>query len=200
VPGIDLPPQLAWITPRDTLLLRICRAKYAAAEPYFGSSAAYRFDDPTKSYGTLYCAPDYATCFFETLVRDGSFDAPTGSYRVPLAEYKQRRLTLLLADVSRMKLVDLYGEGIKKMGLNSASGLGDYAGTQALSKALHDHSDEPHGIVYRSKFGPPDKAAIVLFDRAQPLVRLFPGRRPVALTKLREPFDALTQVDRIALV
>ena len=198
--AIELPASLSWARPNDALLLRICRTKYAKDEPSFRATGTGRFDDPDCKFGTLYCAADFHTCYAETLLRETAFNIATRQYEVSKTEHDARSLTVVVADLLNMRLVDLFGEGISAMGLNSAIGLSAYDITQALATALFHHGEQPHGIVYRSRFGPHDKPAIVFFDRARAHLRLFPGAKTTPLNKLRETFDALTQTRNVALL
>lgn len=196
---VQLPNSLSWATPTDSILLRICSTAFAASEPSFRATGASRFDDPQKIFTTLYCAADFETCYSETLLRDGTFHAANGRFEVSQAIHDSRSLTVIAVDLLKLRLVDLHGVGIRKMGLDAGVGLGQYAGTQPLARALYEHVDKPDGIVFASRLSP-GRPAIVFFDRAQPHVRLFPGLAPTPLPQLREAFDALTQLHNIALL
>jgi hypothetical protein len=190
---------LSWATPTDSILLRICSTAFAAAEPSFRATGAGRFDDPQKTFTTLYCAADFETCYSETLLRDGTFHAANGRFEVSQATHDSRSLAVLAVDLLKLRLVDLHGAGIRKMGLDAGVGLGQYAGTQSLARALYEHVDNPDGIVFASRLSP-GRPAIVFFDRARPHIRLFPGLAPTPLPQLQEAFDALTQLHNIALL
>ena len=84
-------------------------------------------------------------------------------------------LSVVVADLMKLRLVDLFGPGIRGMGLDNAVGLSGYAATQQLARDLYTHPDAPHGIVYTSRLGPPSRSAVVFFDRAKPHLRGFPG-------------------------
>lgn len=173
---------------------RIVRTKYRSSEPSFRKEAIYRFDSPDKSFGTLYCARDFKTCFLETVVRD----RPT--LRIPGNEYDSRSVVFLLLDTSQLDLVPLYGKAITQMRLDSADLLGkDYGFTQTLAKDIHDHPDAPDGMIYRARFDT-DSLAIVLFDRAIPRVRLFPRSSPVKFKDARELCDAVRATVPFSLV
>jgi hypothetical protein len=80
-----------------------------------------------------------------------------------------------------MHLVPIHGDQGKNLRVDPAQAAGPtYDYPQALAKAIHDHPDHPDGIVYRSRFDD-DAVAVVLFDRARPPVRLFPGTEPLSL-------------------
>jgi hypothetical protein len=173
--------------------LRICRTAHAASEPGFRRSGKYRFDSPDQAFRTLYAARDFKTCFFETVVRDQGLQIPRG-------EYEARSVVVLLLDTAALNLVPIHGTAAQQLGLNLAQVAGEsYAFTQALSRAIHDHPDQPDGIVYRSRFD--DGAlAVVLFERGASRVRLFPETRAVALDTAHELTTALRQAVPFVLV
>ena len=185
--------------PEDSLQHRICLTKYAADEPGFRAAISGRFDDPTGVFETLYCAPTFGICYAETLLRE-RFNAATGQYEVPKREHDMRSLSLLLVDFAKLKIVDLYGRGLQAMGLNNSVLMGEYNETRKLSRAIYDHPDAPDGMIYLSRFAVDQQAAIVLFDRAKPHVRLLPGFSPAPLTDVQESFTSLTQEQQIALI
>lgn len=180
-----LPAVLPLHTLTEAAFFRICRTKFSAKEPEFRNTGAYRFDAPDSSFGSLYCAHDFKTCFFETVVRDRP------DLNIPIADYNDRSVVQLLLDTSKLKLAAIHGDGAKKLRLDLAELAGaDYSYTQTLAKAIHDHASQPHGMVYRSRFD--DSAlALVLFGRAKPHVRLFPGSTPVELPQADELGDAI---------
>jgi RES domain len=192
MPAAVVVPSLPSALPRETppiseaLFVRICRTAYASVEPGFRSAGVYRFDAPDRSFGTLYAARDFKTCFFETIVRDRPFP-------LPLVEYDSRSVAAILVDTSALHLVPVHGDAAKALHLNQAQlAAPDYAFTQALAKAIHDHADKPHGMVYRSRYDD-DALAIVLFERGKAHVRLLPSSEPIALNMAKELTDALRQ-------
>lgn len=194
-----LPARLNTTQPTAALQQRICWTRFAADEPGFRAAVSGRFDDPLGVFGTLYCAPTFEVCYAETLLRE-RFNAATSQFEVPRHEHDLRSLSLLLVDFSKLKIVDLYGPGLQAMGLNNQILMGDYRETRALARAMHDHADAPDGMVYLSRFAAGHQAALVLFDRARPHVRLVPGSAPLPLPTVPEAFTALTQLQSIALV
>ncbi len=84
-------------------------------------------------------------------------------------------------------LVDLFAtRGVAQLRIDLAMLASDrYAGTQRLAGLIHAHPDRPHGILYRSRYDP-DRPAMVLFGRAKPYVRLFPGAAPEPLARVPE--------------
>lgn len=197
--AIQLPKSLSWAHQTDAVLFRICSTAFTDVEPGFRATKSCRFDDPRQEFTTLYCASDFATCYSETLLRDGTFDYDDSQYVVSRAIHESRSLTVVVADLLKLRLVDLFGEGIRKMGLDASVGLGAYSTTQELALSLYEHAEKPDGIVYHSRLSP-GRSAVVFFDRALPHIRLFPGLKPTPLPELREAFDALTLTHKIALL
>lgn len=176
-----LPATLPVYRVREALVQRICWTAQAAREPAFRSTGKYRFDDPKQSYGTLYCARDFGTCFFETLLRGAA------NLAVSRNDYEARSVVLLLLDAERPTLVDLYStEAVARLGLDlSILSADDYTETQAVSSLVHEHPQQPDGIVYRSRFDP-EQSAIALFSRARTRLRRYPASPARRLTAVPE--------------
>lgn len=179
--GFALPTTLPTAAIEEALVHRICSKVHAAAEPVFRRTATYRFDDPARGFSTLYCAPDFVTCFLETVVRGA---AALGILR---AGYDARAAALLLLDAARLRLVDLFSTGaVSKLGLDLATlASATYADSQRLAGMIHAHAARPHGILYRSRYDP-DRPAMVLFGRSRRHVRLFPGTAPEPFARVPE--------------
>jgi RES domain len=170
----------------EALVHRICNSKDAHAEPGFKASGKYRFDDPKQRFGTLYCARDFGTCFLETLLRGKA------SLAVARSDYDARSVALLLLDAKQLSLVDTFSTAaLARLGLDLAIVAGgNYVATQHLAELVYAHRANPHGIMYRSRFDP-DQPAIVLFDRANRHVRVYPGNRAQPLSKVAELSDGV---------
>lgn len=171
--------------------MRICSSRYPTLEDAFGNKGGSRFDDPQRIYKTLYCAPDFETCYSETLLRDQTYQ-PDGVYVVGMKNHFDRMLQLLVVDVAKLRLVDLMGPGRRSMGYSFSTGLGPYLQTKPLARAFYEHKDRPDGIVYMSNFADEAKPAVVLFDRASAHVRFVPGHLPIPFEALPELFDAIS--------
>lgn len=193
-PPASFPVTLPLHTFTEAAFFRICRTKHANVEPGFRAAGVYRFDAQDQSFGTLYCARNFKTCFFETIVRDRI------DLNIPAADYNNRSVVQLLLETRKLRLVAIHGDGAKTLRLNLAELAGsDYTYPQALAKAIHDHASEPHGMVYRSRFDD-DALAIVLFERAKPHVRLFPSSSPVELPHANELGDAIRNTVPFTLI
>lgn len=207
----ELPKTLSWSDFSEAILLRICSADYADKEPGFRASKAGRFDDREGKFETLYCAPDFETCYSETVIRDTGYSKELKRYQVSKKTHDSRCLSTIVADLKQLKLVDLFGDGVREMGLDRGVTLSSYtteagklvksyALTQALAAALYDHEDKPDGIVYVSRFGAQGRPAVVFFDRAKPHLRLFPGLAPTPFDQIHEAFDGLSKRHHIELI
>ncbi|PLS84238.1 MAG: hypothetical protein CYG60_18990 [Actinobacteria bacterium] len=89
-----------------------------------------------------------------------------------------------------MRLVDLTGSGLARIGATSEIFSGDYA--QEWSRALHGHPKKPDGLRYRLKHDP-DRIGVAIFGRAEGLIRsraagtlLGAGRRKLLAAILNE--------------
>ena len=141
--------------PAGTGLFRI--HKSANGAKYFGRSASWRFDDPFSTYGTLYGGLIPRVAFAEVLLRSA------GSL-VALSELAIRSLCSFTA-LRTINLVPLHGRYLATLGANASVTSGSYSVAQQWSRALHDHPEQPDGIVYRATRDN-DEFAFVIFERA----------------------------------
>jgi hypothetical protein len=63
-----------------------------------------------------------------------------------------------------LRLVDLAGGGLARLGATAAIFTDDYAKAQEWSRALHDHPSGPDGLRYRLKHDP-SRVGVAIFDR-----------------------------------
>lgn len=135
--------------------LRVHRLEY---EPlFFGRTGRYRFDAPAGEYGVLYAAGDAHCAFIETLGHN--LDVRI----IDLRDLRARGLTLL--EVSRpLRLVDLTGPGLARLGADGRLTTGDYTVAQRWALALWRHPDRPDGLVYRSRLDP-SRLGAAIYDR-----------------------------------
>lgn len=124
---------------------------------YFGRSRGARFDDPEGEYGVLYAASDEFGAFIE------SFGRKPGKRRFFVSQLASRRLAVL-GSRRELKLVDLRGGGLARLGATGEVTSGGYGLSQAWSRVLHEHPEEPDGIAYRLKHDP-DRHGVALFER-----------------------------------
>lgn len=137
------------------------RMHAAGRDPlYFGKAGRNRFDDPLKGYGVLYAADDAAGSFVE------SFGRSPGRNLVSPEALAARSLARIVAD-RRLRLVDLTGPGLARIGATGAISTSGYRRAQAWSRALHTHPDAPDGFRYRLRHDP-SRSGVALFDRIGP--------------------------------
>ena len=146
-------------------LFRVSR--YNSGEPFFGTSAAYRFDDNKKQkasrFGTCYCGFDLETAIAETVLHD---EVPVrGAFRLSASDFASRFLVQFQhRDV--ITVADLTGIPLKLLGGTGAiSTILPYDLPQEWSKAVHRHPQNVDGILYMSRHLN-DRAAVVIFSRA----------------------------------
>ena len=98
-------------------LYRVTR--FSSGEPFFGHSAANRFDDRSRPkkrrFGTCYCGFDLETAIAETVLHD---EMPVkGKFSVPYGDFAARHLvrfkgtSLVLANLTGSALKTLVGDG-----------------------------------------------------------------------------------------
>jgi hypothetical protein len=128
---------------------------------YFGRARGSRFDAPAGEFGVLYVGADAHCAFIE------SFGHATGTLSVSEAELRARTLSVVRAS-RELRLVDLRGEGLARMGADAelTSGYDDGL-AQRWAGALHAHRRRPDGIVYRARHDP-QRSCAALFERVAP--------------------------------
>lgn len=128
---------------------------------------AGRFDAPDRSYGVLYIARQLPGAFVETLCRNAGATRPIPATALDTYNVAEIRTSRLL------RLVDLAGKGLARMGLDSRLSTGDYRVAQRWSEAFYRHADHVDGIIYPARHDPKQQAA-ALFDRAGELLTVKP--------------------------
>lgn len=141
--------------------------RHSSGEPYFGKTAANRFDDPHKRFGTCYCGRQLDTAIAETVLHD---EIPEkGRFKIRQEDIDARYLVTCAAgaDNGMLKFADLTGPHLKRLGGdNSLSAEHPYGVSQQWGAAVQAHPANVDGFVYVSK-QLNDKKAVVEFDRAQ---------------------------------
>lgn len=152
---------------------------------YFGRSKANRFDAPGAEFGVMYAGGDEHAAFIETLGR------ATGVRILAESDLKLRGLARVAPHDPAgdpLRLVDLTGEGLKRLGLDARLATDDnqsYALSQRWALAIHGHPKSVDGIVYLSR-NDPSRRCVALFERAEPKLVVEPrgGLLDVTHTKL----------------
>lgn len=131
----------------------------AGLEPiYFGKepSRAGRFSAPNGKYGILYVAEDEFGAFVERFGHD------TGVRIIDEEDLLAAGLARIEAP-RNLRLVDLTGEGLARLGADSRLFAGDHGVARRWGAALRDHPERPDGIRYPCRHDP-SRAAAALFD------------------------------------
>lgn len=150
----------------------LCRIHRSAHGPVHFSPGPGK--PPAGRFGVLYAGLSFACAFAEALLRNPARKL------VSVAEIEARSLALvdLRAEV---RLVDLTGAGLSRLGLDARFLSGGYDTCGAWADALHGHPERPAGILYPSRFDPSERC-VALFDRAAPA--LHPATESLPLTEL----------------
>ena len=147
---------------------------------FFGKTGLGRFDDPEGEYGVLYAAEDAFGAFVE------SFGRAPGRNVVSWQKLRNRPLSRIrvgsrvgpletgASASDSLRLVDLTGAGLARLGATSVVSSGPYTAAQRWSRTLYEHPERPDGIFYRLKHDPSRKG-VAIFERAAGLGSEFFG-------------------------
>lgn len=116
-----------------------------------------RFDSLSGAFGVLYLAERFEGAFVETVLRNPRMRFVSESY-VAL-----RAVSELICN-RELRLVDLHGRGLARVGTTNAISTGPYAPSQMWSDYLWSHRDRPDGIAYASRHNP-GQICYTVFDR-----------------------------------
>lgn len=145
--------------PKAHRWMRIHLCDYAPM--YFGNSRQNRFDSKEQSFGVLYLARQLNGSFVEVFCR-------AKERHVTAARLEQYCVSEFRAS-RNLKLIDLAGRGLVKMGLDARLATGSYGTSQSWSQAFYEHPGNADGILYPSRHDPKQQLA-ALFDRSQSLL------------------------------
>ena len=142
---------------------RIMPRRYRAS-PLGTIPADSRFCSRNAGYTVLYAAPDFATAFIETVVRD-RFMRQRREREITLAEIADRiwaRFSTLPGTV--LTLLDLRGDGCAQLGVpTDAVHARNHMAGRAFAKAVHAENADIDGLVHISRLTGEDIYAV--FDR-----------------------------------
>lgn len=128
---------------------------------FFGRSGDNRYDAPNREYGIMYLAHLEAGAFVEAYLRN-----PRGApVCVSAASLAQRHFTTIVF-ASPLRLVDLTGPGLARLGADARLTTGDPALSQKWALAFWNHPDRPDGVLYRSRHDQ-EMLCCGVFDRRQ---------------------------------
>ena len=141
-------------------------SRYDSGEPFFGKSAANRFDDRAKTkakrFGTCYFGLSLEVAVAETVLHD---EMPIrGTFAIAAPEIEMRYLVRF--NGGALTLVDLTGTSLKALVGSSAISTATPYDAQLWSMALHRHAQKVDGLLYMSRHVNNQKA-VVVFDRAR---------------------------------
>lgn len=165
---------------------RIYRLSHAPI--HFGRTGVNRFDLINGKTGVCYVAADEAGAFIETLGQT------TGTRILTWSALRSRGIAEL--HVRRpLRLVDLTGNGLARIGADERLCTGEYTVAQRWSAALSHHPAKPDGMCYRSRHDP-DRLCAALYQRTARTLRVV---RSVGLAK-REATWLLGTLQRLYAV
>jgi hypothetical protein len=128
---------------------------------FFGTTGGNRFDDPLRRFGVLYAAEEPAGAFIEVF----GFGVVGGINTV--RESEALILAFTSIEVARpMRLVDLTGPGLARIGATNELTAGPHSTAQQWSWALWGHPSRPDGLLYRARYDP-SCLSIALFQRVR---------------------------------
>jgi hypothetical protein len=133
----------------------------------------YRFDSASGAFGVLYAAQRFEGAFVETTLRNPQLTFVSQNY-VTLREVTE------LACSRDLRLVDMHGRGLSRIGTTNAISTGPYAPCWVWSDYLYSHRDRPDGIAYASRHNPL-QICYAIFERRD--LSFAPGR-PVPLAEM----------------
>jgi RES domain len=149
--SVALPIQ---ILERGSALFRLHESCYGAI--YFNPNPSWRFNDPTgKEYGVLYAALDYYAALRETL--------KPKQFNILSTKFLRSRCLSTVTPKRDLRLVDLAGAGLTRIGADGRLTTGSYQISQAWSQALYRHSDRVDGLYYCSRYDP-SKLCVALYE------------------------------------
>ena len=131
--------------------------------PLGSGPADSRFCSRNAGYTVLYAAPDFATAFIETVVRDRFMRRP--EREVALKEITERFWARISAQLgTALTLLDLRGDGCTRVGApTDAVRARNHSAGRAFASAIHAGHADIEGLLYVSRLTGEDVYAV--FDR-----------------------------------
>ncbi|MEL6439102.1 MAG: RES family NAD+ phosphorylase [Cyanobacteria bacterium J06621_8] len=144
---------------KDKVYYRLNNRNYRGAI-YFDRSGSGRFDASTQSYGICYTGEDLEAAFIECFGRELGV-------RFLSQEFIKTRNIFLIESSRELKLVDLFGSGLTKLGVDSRLSSGDdYSTARKWAEAIYNHPVQVDGIRYYSRHDN-SRLCCGLFDRTR---------------------------------
>ena len=134
------------------------------SDPLGTSQADSRFYTRNGDFAVLYAAPEFATAFVETVVRDRF--AGRQSCEIAVREITARVWARIsMQSEATLTLVDLRGDGCTRIGAPTDTvNARNHAAGRAFARTIHADHDDIDGIVYASRLTGEDVCAV--FDRS----------------------------------
>jgi hypothetical protein len=167
--------------PSGTRVFRVHQLGHGAvffsppADPATGERQAptYRFDSASGRFGVLYAAEQFEGAFVETILRNPQLTFVSQNYITS-------RCVTELTFSRDLRLVDMRGRGLSRIGTTNAISTGPYAACWAWSDYLYSHGGKPDGIAYASRHNP-RRICYAIFERSNSSVT--PGQ-PIPLAEM----------------
>jgi hypothetical protein len=125
---------------------------------WWGSRRDRRFDDPNGEFGVCYFGTSREACVAEALLR-------RPPVRILGLSDLERRMLTEVETHRRLRLVQVYGAGLARLGVTAAVSSGHHPPAQQLSRALYTHPATVDGLLYRPRHDD-DTLAVALNERA----------------------------------
>lgn len=142
-------------------LFRIYRTDRGPA--FWGKTGDNRFDAPAAEFGVLYAASDQHGAFIETC--GGLLN------RTVTSSFLGARGWARVIPAQDLKLVDLSGSGLARIGADERLCSGEHDVAQQWALALWQHPAHVDGIHYRARHDP-SRTSVAIFDRAASAVTI----------------------------
>lgn len=141
---------------------RIMPERYRGS-PLGASAGDSRFCSRNAGYAVLYAAPDFATAFVETVVRDRF--VRRSERNVALREITERYWARISARPGmELTLLDPRGDGCARVGVpTDAIHARNHAAGRAFARAIHSEHADVEGLLHASRLTGEDVRAV--FDR-----------------------------------
>lgn len=180
-PSASLSGQELPLVTRGSPLLRIHRLEHLP--DFWGRTGLNRFDAPGESaedrdYGVLYAADSFDGAFIETF---GDLAPKLVSVNSLTA-----RGVATVEPNRALRLVDLAGPGLSRLGLDARICTCEHVLPQQWSHALWEHPSQPDGIWYAARHDAGERS-VALFERPVPSVTVIPSGGLMDM-----PYNALT--------
>lgn len=172
--GSDLPPvsfrdrELYFTALPNKPFYRAYRSVYS--DPLGFKPSASRFSDPRigepgyDPYGTVYIGESFEVCVLETIIRDSGIGLEGKA--IPIRESELSEWSIAELQASKpMRFLDLTGGGAVALQIpTDAIRAKDHSLGQAWSEAIHNHPDEPDGLLFSSRLN--EQINVAVFSRA----------------------------------